>query len=203
MKENEKLPFDIDEIVRSLPPRQECADASRDHQDYIKMCVNDFKQLIAAHRPWYRGLADLTVSLTRNLKDGFENVVKWGDSLIPDFDLSSAPNYACATRAIGGGRENGTPTKLSFEKFGDGCSLKVELEVASSGGNLNVRLLDDAGNAILPFSLTVTDAESGKVLLPCREFKAGTATIKGIEIGRYEIVASSGSVKCDFWLTVE
>lgn len=203
MTENASFPLDIDELIRSLPPRRERADVASLHQNYIDMCVGDFRQMAAMNRPCRRRLADLTVSLTRNLKDGFANVAKWVDSLIPDFDVVPTPSYAYATRALVGGESCEAPTKMSFEKPGDGCSLGVDLEIANSGANVMVRLLDNDGNAILPFSLAVRDSDSGKVLLQNREFTSGAAKLNGVEQGKYELIASANGVNCDFSLVVE
>lgn len=205
MTETTKLPFDLDDVVRSLPPRRECPDYADGHKDYIDMCVRDFRQQVEGLRPWHSQLADLTVSLAHNLRDGFRNVAKWVDSLIPEFDIAPAPNYAYATRAIGGGRPGlaESPTKLSFEKRGEGCSLKIDVDVASAGTDLKVRMLDDAGNSVAPFFLSVTDADSDEELLPRREFAVGAATLKGVKVGRYNIVATSGSAFCGFLLAVE
>lgn len=203
MTENTRFPLDFEEIVRSLPPRRERADVASMHPDYIDMCVGDFRQMVAMNRPCRRRLADLTVSLTRNLKDGFANVAKWVDSLIPDFDIAPVPNYACATRALGDGGSCEAPAKMSFEKPGDGCSLGIDLEVTSFGANVKVRLLNDEGNAILPFSLTVRDADSGASLLKDREFTSGAAKLNGVERGKYELLASGNGVNCDFSMVVE
>lgn len=203
MTEDMRFPLDLEEIIRSLPPRRERADVASMHQDYINMCVEDFRQMVAKNRPCQRRLADLTVSLTRNLKDGFANVVKWVDSIIPDFDFAPAPNYAYATRALGDGEGCRAPTKMSFEKPGDGCSLDVDLEIADSGANIKVRLLDDDGDSILPFFLTVRDSDSGVILLQDREFTAGAAKLNGVERGKYELIASGDGVNCDFSLVIE
>lgn len=203
MTETTKLPFDLDDVVRSLPPRRECPDYADGHKDYIDMCVRDFRQQVEGLRPWHSQLADLTVSLAHNLRDGFRNVAKWVDSLIPEFDIAPAPNYAYATRAIGGDAGDAAPTRMSFEKLGDGCSVVIDIEVAPAGANLTMKLRDDDGNAILPFSLTVRDVDSGTVLLQNREFATGAAKLNGVERGRYELTASAGCLNCDFSLVVE
>ena len=172
MNEETKLPFDLDEIVRSLPPRRESIDFASQNQEYIDMCVNDFMQMIGKRRSLSGQLADLTVSLTRTLKDAFGNVAKWADTLVPDFDVVPLPNCAYATRSVGAGSVDEEPTKLSFEKMGDGCLLKIEVEVASDGANLKARLLDDEGNAMLPFFVTVrpsrlmTNGPDSSILMP-------------------------------------
>lgn len=203
MTENSKLPFDLDEVVRCLPPLEESGCAVSGRKDYIDMCVRDFRQMAGMQHSSRPALADLTISLTRSLKDGFENVAKWVDSIMPDFDLSPCANYAYATRAIGDHTEDRGPTRLSFERHGEGCSMKIDLEIAPSGANMKARLLDDDGNAILPFTMTVNDADSGEALLLDREFRSGAACIKGVKKGRYDIVLSSGRRKSELSLAVD
>jgi len=200
MEKDIKLPFTQEELLEDLPAERSLSEMPERYRTLFQECLQEY---VENRRNFGRELADLTVSLAGNLKDGFQNAVKWVDSLIPDFDFAPAPNYAYATRAIGGDGGNEKPTKMSFEKTGDGCSLKIDLELAGSGANVKVAVLDGIGNAILPFSLTVTDVDSGKVLLPRREFTAGAANIKGVKMGRYEIAASAGSAKCDFLMAVE
>lgn len=203
MTENKTLSFNIDGIVRDLPPRQERLDVAAKHQDYIDLCVRDFWRMISNQRPLSRDFVDLTISLARNLKGGFAGIAKWIDSLIPDIDLASKPEYAFATRAIGSTGVDSTPRKMTFEKLGDGCSLGIEIEMKDSVANVKLWLLDDAGNTILPFSLSVRDVDSGKMLLERREFKVGSAKFNGVARGRYELIAFAGRLNCNFVLAVE
>ena len=78
----------------------------------------------------------------------------------------------------------------------------LDMEVASSGANLKVRLVDESGHDILPFFLSVRD-ETGTLLLQNREFRTGAANLKGIERGRYDLSAVAGSRTCEFSLAVE
>lgn len=203
METEKTLPFAQEDLLKDLPERRSYAEISGQYGALLSECVQEYGEVAARRSRPARLLADLTVSLARNLKDGFGKVAKWVDTLIPDFDLAPAPDYAYATRAIGTAGEGAAAARLSFEKPGRDGSLKLDLELAPSGANLQARLLDDDGNAVRPFFLTVTDADSGEELLSRREFTVGAANLKGVKRGRYVITASAGRRACDFSLTVE
>ena len=195
-----KLPFTQEELLRNLPAERPLSEMPPRYRTLFQECLQEYR---ASRKHVGRDLADLTVSLARNLKDGFQNAVKWVDSLIPDFDFASTPNYAYATRAIGGGTDGEAVKKFSFEKLGDGCSIAIDVELVPTGANLTMTLRDEEGNVVLPFFLTARDVDSGEILLEDREFTAGAAKINGVERGRYELTASAGRLKCDFSLAVE
>ena len=200
MEKDTKLPFTQEDLLENLPAERSLSEMPERYRTLFQECLEEY---VESRRNFGRKLADLTVSLAGNLKDGFQNAVKWVDSLIPDFDFAPAPNYAYATRAVGGGANGGVVKKFSFEKPGNGCSILIDVEIVSAGANLVVKLIGDDGNAILPFSLTVRDSDSGATLLQNREFTAGAAKLNGVERGKYELMASANGVNCDFSLVVE
>ena len=202
MKNDIQTPFTDEVLLEDLPAERPYAEISGKYDAILSECMREYRAANAVRRGLGGKIADLTVSLTRNLKDGFENIAKWVDSVIPEFDFTGVPNYAYSTRAVGDGRSDEVPTKLAFEKQGDGCSLMLDMEVASSGANLKVRLVDESGHDILPFFLSVRD-ETGTLLLQNREFRTGAANLKGIERGRYDLSAVAGSRTCEFSLAVE
>ena len=195
-----KIPFTAEELLKDLPAERSLSEMPERYRTLFQECLQEYRD---SRKSIVKGLADLTISLTRNLKEGFQNVAVWVDSLIPDFELTPVPNYACVTRAVGGVTSDEALKRLSFEKFGDGCSMSIDVEIMPIGANLTIRLLDDNGKAILPFSLTASDVESGKVLLQNREFRAGAAKINGVERGKYELIAFSTQLRCAFILSVE
>ena len=200
MEKDIKLPFTQEELLKNLPAERSLSEMPERYRVHFQECL---KEYVESRRNLGKELADMTVSLAGSLKEGFQNAVKWVDSLVPDFDFAPAPNYAYATRAIGGGANRGVAKKFSFEKPGDECSILIDVEIASTGANLMVKLIGGDGNAVLPFFLTVRDSDSGKVLLQNREFAAGAAKLNGVERGRYELIASGKGVNCDFSLVVE
>ena len=203
MKNDIQTPFTDEVLLEDLPAERPYSEISSKYDAILSECMREYREANVARRGLGGKIADLTVSLARNLKDGFENVAKWVDSVIPEFNFTTGvPNYAYSTRAVGDGRSDEVPTKLAFEKQGDGCSLMLDMEVASSGANLKVRLVDESGHDILPFFLSVRD-ETGTLLLQNREFRTGAANLKGIERGRYDLSAVAGSRTCEFSLAVE
>ena len=202
MKKDIQTPFTDEVLLADLPAARPYSEISGKYDGILSECMREYREANAARRGLGEKIADLTISLARNLKDGFENIAKWVDSVIPDFDLTRVPEYAYATRSLDGGRHDEVPTKLAFEKQGDGCSLMLDMEITPSGANLKVKLLDELGNDLLPFSLSVRD-ETGSLLLQNREFRVGAANLKGLERGRYDIVAVAGSRTCEFTMAVE
>ena len=194
------IPFTEEDLLKDLPAERSLSEMPERYRTLFQECLQEYRD---SRKSIGKELSDLTVSLARNLKDGFQNVATWVDSLIPNFDLTPVPNYACATRAIGRSENDKVLNRLAFEKPGDGCSMAIDVEITSAGANLIVRLLDDSGNAVLPFYLTAKDAESGEVLLQNREFSAGAAKINGVERGKYEMIAFSRQLRCEFTLSVE
>ena len=195
-----KLPFTQEELLENLPAERLLSEMPTRYRTLFQECLQEYR---VSRRHVGKDLADLTVSLARNLKDGFQNAVKWVDSLIPDFDLTPAPRYEYATRAIGGSANGETPKKFSFEKPGNGCSIVIDVELVPTGANLVVKLIGDDGNAVLPFFMTVRDCDSGTSLLQNRKFTYGAAKLNGVERGKYELIASGNGVNCDFSLVVE
>ena len=202
MNKNIQTPFTDEVLLEDLPAERSYSEISGKYAELLSECMREYREANAARRGLGGKIADLTISLARNLKDGFENVAKWVDSVIPEFDFTGVPNYTYSTRAVGDGRSDEAPTKLAFEKQGNGCSMMLDMEVTPSGANLKVKLLDENGHDILPFSLSVRD-ETGTLLLQNREFRTGAANIKGIERGRYDLSAVAGSRTCEFTVAVE
>ena len=200
MTNDYKIPFTEEDLLKDLPAERSLSEMSERYRTLFQECLQEYRD---RRKSIVKGLADLTISLTRNLKEGFQNVAVWVDSLIPDFELTPVPNYACATRAVGGIASDNVLNRLSFEKLGDGCSLSINVEILPAGANLTVRLLDEDGKALLPFLLTARDMESGEVLLQNREFRVGAAKINGVERGKYELIAFSRQLRCEFTLSVE
>ena len=199
MKNNIQTPFTDAVLLEDLPAERPYSEISGKYVEVLSECMREYREANAARQGLGGKIADLTVSLARNLKDGFGNIAKWVDSVIPEYDIVGVPNYMYSTRAVGNG---GAPMKLAFEKQGDGCSMMLDMEVSSMGANLKVKLLDENGHDILPFFLSVRD-ENGTILLQNREFRAGAAIIKGVERGRYDISAVAGSRTCEFTVAVE
>lgn len=148
-----------------------------------------------------KDISDLVVSLSRTLKDGFQNAIKWADNIIPSFDTT--PVYAYATRAIGNENDKYAASNWTFEKSGDGFSLKIEVALNDDGLNLQIRLREKSINMEVPFELSVMDADTRKVLLDKRIFTAGAAVLKGVEKGAYVISAVSNDKRLEFTLRVE
>ena len=203
MENNVKLPFSQEDLLRDLPKERSYAEISGKYDSLLSQCMREFRKNASANMNIGKKLAEVSISLGRDIRAGIENVARWVDSVLPDFSFEATPNLAYATRALGADGRSDSPVKLAFEKSGDGCSLRIDMEVMSSGANLKIRLLDSVGNAISPFSLSVTDAESGEVLLAGREFKTGAANVKGVKKGMYEISALAGSLECGISLAVE
>ena len=202
MKKNIQTPFTDEVLLADLPAERPYSEIAVKYDGLLSECMREYREANATRLGICGKIADLTVSLGKNLKDGFRNIAKWVDSVIPSFDLASVPEYAYATRALDGGRHDEVPTKLAFEKQGDGCSLMLDMECTPAGANLKVKLLDEMGHDLLPFSLSVCD-ENGSILLQDREFRVGAANLKGVQRGRYDIVAASGSRTCAFTVAVE
>ena len=202
MKKNIQTPFTDEVLLADLPAERSYSEIADKYDGLLSECMREYREANATRQGICGKIADLTVSLGKNLKDGFRNIAKWVDSVIPSFDLASVPEYAYATRALDGGRHDEVPTKLAFEKQGDGCSLILDMEFTPAGANLKVKLLDEMGHDLLPFTLSVRD-ENGSILLQDREFRTGAANLKGVEKGRYDIVAASGSRTCTFTVAVE
>ncbi len=202
MKNNIQTPFTDAVLLEDLPAERPYSEISGKYVEVLSECMREYREANIASQRFGGKIVDLTVSLARNLKDGFGNFAKWVDSVIPGFDIAGIPNYAYSTRAVGDGRSGEAPTKLAFEKQGDGCSMMLDMEISPSGANLKIKLLDDIGHDVLPFFLSLRD-ETGAILLQNREFRAGAAVIKGVERGRYEISAVAGSRTCEFTVAVE
>lgn len=147
-------------------------------------------------------ISDLTISLAGEMKEGFRNFATWVKDLVPTFDLTPA-SYAYATRALVTESPVSTPTRLSFNKTGENCILKLSLDIKPMGADVEVIQLDKTGVAVYPFSLTVKDSDTGDTLLNGKEFKFGAAVIRGVKKGRYKFVTYSINKKCEFSLTVE
>ena len=202
MKNDIQTPFTDEELLADLPAERPYSEISGKYDGLLSECMREYREANAARRGLGGKIADLTVSLGKNLKDGFRSIAKWVDSVVPDFDLASTPAYAYATRSLDGGRHDEVPTKLAFEKQGNGCSMMLDMEITPAAANLKVKLLDEMGHDLLPFTLSVRD-ENGSLLLQDREFRAGAANLKGVERGRYDITAAAGSRTCAFTVTVE
>ena len=202
MKKNIQTPFTDEVLLADLPAERPYSEISGEYNGLLSECMREYREANVTRQGLGEKIADLTISLARNLKNGFRDIAAWVDSVIPDFDLARVPEYAYATRALDGGRHGEMPTKLAFEKQGEGCSLMLDMEITPSGANLKVKLLDEMGRDLLPFSLSVRD-ETGSFLLQDREFRVGAANFKGLERGRYDIVAAAGNRMCAFTMAVE
>ena len=202
MKKDIQTPFSDEVLLTDLPAERSYSEIAGKYDELLSECMREYREANAARRGIGEKIADLTISLARNLKNGFGNIAKWVDSVIPEFDLARVPEYACATRSLDGGRHDEVPTKLAFEKQGNGCSMMLDMEITPAAANLKVKLLDEMGHDLLPFTLSVRD-ENGSILLQDREFRAGAANLRGVERGRYDIVAAAGSRTCAFTVTVE
>lgn len=194
------IPFTEEELLQNLPAQRSPSEMPARYRELFQECMQEYRD---SKQSIVKELADLTISLSKGLKEGFQNVAVWVDSLIPNFDSTQDINYAYATRAIGQGAGCESVSSLSFEKLGEGCSMSIDIEIMSGGADLIVRLLDDEGKVVLPFFLSARDAESGEVLLQNREFTSGAAKINGVERGRYELTSFSNQLRCDFTLSVE
>jgi hypothetical protein len=194
------LPFDEKDLLKNLPVERSETEISGEYKALFAECMKEYD--LAMEVPRRARAVDLTVSLARGLKDGVLNVAKWVDTLIPEFDIMvSACSYA--TRALDNHASDNAPSLLSFEKPADNGFLRIDMEVAPSGADVKMRLLDAMDRPILPFSLTVADADSGEILLAGRRFSSGAASIKGMKKGRYDVVADGGICKCGFTMAVE
>lgn len=144
---------------------------------------------------------DLVVSLSRSLKDGFQDAIKWADDFVPDFEV--VPIYAHAARSLGQEKDKCTASNWSFEKLGDGCFVKIVVNLTTGGLNLQIRFFEKPMDVAVPFELSVVDADAGIVLLDKRSFLEGAAVLKGVEKGTYVVSTSASGKRCEFTLKVE
>lgn len=156
---------------------------------------------VGLYKKSIKDISDLVVSLSRTLKDGFQNAIKWADNVIPNFDTT--PIYAYAARAVGNENNKCAESNWTFEKSDDGFLLKIEVALKDDGLNLQIRLCEKSINTDEPFELSVIDADTQKVLLDKKKFVAGVAVLKRVEKGSYVISAVSNDKKLEFTLRVE
>lgn len=144
---------------------------------------------------------EMIVTLAGFYTNGWSRNVRCAETVTPEFSAAMRP--LCATRALGGAQTGDAPSKLSFVKRGEECSLKIELSVLDSGADVSLRLISHEGEPILPFSLSVLDDGSGETLLEEREFRSGAAVLRGVQKGVYLVKAEGRGRICRFSFKVD
>lgn len=144
---------------------------------------------------------EMIITIAGFYSHGWARNVKCAETVTPEFSAAMRP--ACATRALGGDLAEDAPSKLSFVKRGEECSLKIELSVLDSGADVSLQLISHEGEPILPFSLSVLDDGSGEVLLEKREFRSGAAVLRGVQKGVYLVRAEGRGRICRFSFKVD
>ena len=144
---------------------------------------------------------EMIITLAGFYSTGWARNVKCAETVKPELPAAMRP--ACATRAMGGASAAEAPSKLSFVKRGEECSLKIELSVLGSGADVGLKLISHEGEPILPFSLSVLDDGSGEVLLEKREFRSGAAVLRGVQRGVYLVKAEGRGCICRFSFKVD
>lgn len=115
---------------------------------------------------------------------------------------SPSPQPAFATRALGGSRppafssRSGAADRLVVEKPGEGGHrLHLELETGANNSlDVRVCLLDASGARVAPLELSISDSESGDILLKPTRYASGEVVLHGVEPGLYGISAIAGDV---------
>ena len=144
---------------------------------------------------------EMIVTLAGFYTNGWSRNVRCAETVAPESSAAMRP--LCATRALGGAPEEDAPSKLSFVKRGEECSLKIELSVLDSGADVSLKLISHEGEPILPFSLSVLDDGSGETLLEKREFRSGAAVLRGVQKGVYLVKAEGRGRICRFSFKVD
>lgn len=144
---------------------------------------------------------EMIVTLAGFYSKEWSRNVRCAETVMPDFSVGMRP--VCATRALGATSAGDAPSKLSFVKRGEECSLKIELSVLDSGADVSLKLITHEGEAILPFSLSVLDDGSGETLLEKREFRSGAAVLRGVQKGVYLVKAEGRGRICRFSFKVD
>ena len=144
---------------------------------------------------------EMIVTLAGFYSNEWSRNVRCAETVTPEFSAGMRP--LCATRALGVTSAGDAPSKLSFVKRGEECSLKIELSVLDSGADVSLKLISHEGEPILPFSLSVLDDGSGEILLEKREFRSGAAVLRGVQKGVYLVKAEGRGRICRFSFKVD
>ena len=144
---------------------------------------------------------EMIVTLAGFYSNEWSRNVRCAETVTPEFSAGMRP--LCATRALGVTSAGDAPSKLSFVKRGEECSLKIELSVLDSGADVSLKLISHDGEPILPFSLSVLDDGSGETLLEKREFRSGAAVLRGVQKGVYLVKAEGRGRICRFSFKVD
>ena len=144
---------------------------------------------------------EMIVTLAGFYSKEWSRNVRCAETVMPEFSAGMRP--LCATRALSGAPAGNAPSKLSFVKRGEECSLKIELSVLDSGADVSLKLISHEGEPILPFSLSVLDDGSGETLLEKREFRSGAAVLRGVQKGVYLVKAEGRGRICRFSFKVD
>ena len=113
--------------------------------------------------------------------------------------LEPRPAYAYALNR-GAGEADNLPQKASLTKKGNGCELKIEIELANANATVVLGLLGEDGVPIERFNAEFTDAESGECLK--RSATQGTLRFRNVTPGKYRIAASTEKQSCEFTLSI-
>lgn len=206
MLDNREFPFSTKLLLQGLPKERSLAEIRDKYRNLISECTQEYSRGCEdVLSMGLKGLSKLTISLAKDITSQFGRLIEWSDDLIPAFPVRPyAVMPLCSMRSVFPSETPPSDRRDSYEfqKRGDDCLAQICLEVKGSVLDMTVSLLDDETLPILPFSLTILDKETERILLDGKEFRNGAARLRGIERGEYRICCEQGTRKCDFALTV-
>lgn len=174
------------------------------YKDEIDAMTTEFCAIIKAHSE-ANALAfipEVIVNLGRWIANAGQRLV--GD--LSDFVecaasviLEPRPAYAYALNR-GAGEADNLPQKASLSKKGNGCELKIEIELADKDATVVLGMHGEDGTPIECFNAEFTDAESCECLK--RSATQGTLRFRNVTPGKYRIAASTERQSCEFTLSI-
>ena len=185
---------DIDAYFTNLPASRGADEIRRDYAATLARQMRRYDEAMVERglaRPALQVAVDAVVAVCREAAGAFLRVVERIDEVVAR--LVPQPDFAFA-----GARAATSPEarKVVLSKKGEDCSLSATLEVAGASTDVSLALFDAEGRQVLPFTLTVEDADAGATLLDGRTFTAGAAALRDVAAGSYRVLAEAGGRRC-------
>ena len=185
---------DIDAYFTNLPASRGADEIRRDYAATLARQMRRYDEAMVERglaRPALLVAVDAVVAVCREAAGAFLRVVERIDEVAAR--LVPQPDFAFA-----GARSATSPEarKVVRSKKGEDCSLSATLEVAGASTDVSLALFDAEGRQVLPFTLTVEDADAGATLLDGRTFTAGAAALRDVAAGSYRVLAEAGGRRC-------
>lgn len=179
--------------------------SSRTNRDLVRdeeMMFSEFHRLKAAEQCNRHFIPEVIAKVGRQFAEAGKQVVRDLSDIIEcaaSVILEPRPAYAYAVNRGAEDADN-LPQKAVLSKKGNGCELKIEIELADKDATVVIGLLGEDGTHIECFSVEFADAESGECLK--RSATHGTLRFKNIAPGKYRIAASTEMQSCEFTLSI-